>query len=125
MQDVAAFAATAQAVAWFALSYRDLFQLSARVQRLAGMQAAMAQPPAQGIAVSRDGSAAAVEGEDVGLGPARRPPAQPHRRAALRPGRALAGARPPLAAARARCCAPSPGCGRSSRAASACRAVRG
>ena len=68
MQDVAAFAATAQAVAWFALSYRDLFQLSARVQRLSGMQAAMDQPPPQGISVTRDGTSPAVEGEDVALG---------------------------------------------------------
>ncbi len=68
MQDVAAFAATAQAVAWFALSYRDLFQLSARVQRLSGMQAAMDQPPPQGITVARDGPTRAVEGEDVALG---------------------------------------------------------
>ena len=63
-----AFAATAQAIAWFALSYRDLFQLSARVQRLAGMQAAMDEPPPQGITVARDGASAAVEGEDVALG---------------------------------------------------------
>ena len=68
MQDVTAFAATAQAIAWFALSYRDLFQLSARVQRLAGMQAAMDQPPPQGIAVAHDGASPAVEGEDVALG---------------------------------------------------------
>jgi putative ATP-binding cassette transporter len=68
MQDVAAFAATAQAVAWFALSYRDLFQLSARVQRLSGMQAAMDAPPPEGITVSRDGASPAVEGEDVALG---------------------------------------------------------
>jgi vitamin B12/bleomycin/antimicrobial peptide transport system ATP-binding/permease protein len=68
MQDVAAFAATAQAVAWFALSYRDLFQLSARVQRLSGMQAAMSMPPAAGIAVSHDAAAGAVEGEAVSLG---------------------------------------------------------
>ncbi len=68
MQDVAAFAATAQAVAWFALSYRDLFQLSARVQRLSGMQAAMDAPAPQGITVSHDGSSPAVEGEDVALG---------------------------------------------------------
>lgn len=71
MQDVAAFAAfaaTVQAVAWFALRYRDLFQLSARVQRLSGMQAAMDAPPPEGITVSRDGASPAVEGEDVALG---------------------------------------------------------
>lgn len=68
MQDVAAFAATAHAVAWFALSYRDLFQLSARVQRLSGMQQAMAQTPPQGIHVNEDGGSTAVEGEHIALG---------------------------------------------------------
>jgi ABC-type uncharacterized transport system fused permease/ATPase subunit len=52
MQDMAAFAATASAIAWFALSYRDLFQLSARVQRLSVMNAAMDQPPPAGIEVA-------------------------------------------------------------------------
>jgi putative ATP-binding cassette transporter len=68
MQDVAAFAATAQAIAWFALSYRDLFQLSARVQRLSGMQLAMEKAPPQGITVVNDPNSTAVEGDDVALG---------------------------------------------------------
>jgi len=68
MQDVGAFSATTAAVAWFALSYRDLFQLSARVRRLAGLDSAMAPPPPPGIVLSRDGAAAEISGEAVALG---------------------------------------------------------
>jgi putative ATP-binding cassette transporter len=68
MQDVAAFAATAGAIAWLALSYRDLFQLSARVQRLSVMNAAMDQPPPAGIEVQHHAGSTHVEGEDLHLG---------------------------------------------------------
>lgn len=68
MQDIGAFAATTAAVAWFALSYKDLFQLSARVRRLTAMDAAMAQPPADGIALARDAASLAIAGEDIRLG---------------------------------------------------------
>jgi putative ATP-binding cassette transporter len=67
MQDVGAFAATTAAVAWFALSYRDLFQLSARVRRLAAMEAAMAPAPQPGIALDRAADAGGVQGEGVAL----------------------------------------------------------
>lgn len=68
MQDIAAFAATTSAVAWFALSYRDLFQLSARVRRLTAMEAVMAQPPAGGIALEREPASRTITGESIELG---------------------------------------------------------
>lgn len=68
MQDVAAFMATAGAVAWLALSYRDLFQLSARVQRLSKMNAAIDQPPPAGIDVHRTPDADAVRAQGLHLG---------------------------------------------------------
>jgi putative ATP-binding cassette transporter len=68
MQDVAAFAATAGAIAWLALSYRDLFQLSARVQRLSVMNAAMDQPPPAGIEVRHHTDSSRVDGHDLHLG---------------------------------------------------------
>jgi vitamin B12/bleomycin/antimicrobial peptide transport system ATP-binding/permease protein len=67
MQDVAAFSATAGAIAWLALSYRDLFQLSARVQRLSVMNAAIDQPAVPGIELQRD-AAPEVEAEALHLG---------------------------------------------------------
>lgn len=67
MQDVSAFAATTASVAWFALSYSDLFQLSARVRRLAGMEAAMAASDGGCIELSRDPAADAIEGDEVRL----------------------------------------------------------
>ena len=68
MQDVAAFTATAGAIAWLALSYRDLFQLSARVQRLAAMNSAIDQPPPTGIEVQRDAASPVVRADAVKLG---------------------------------------------------------
>ena len=67
MQDVSAFSATTSAVAWFALSYRDLFQLSARVRRLNAMSAAMAPAPAPGITMRHDPAVSGVEGLNVSL----------------------------------------------------------
>jgi putative ATP-binding cassette transporter len=67
MQDIGAFAATAAAVAWFALSYKELFQLSARVRRLAALEAAMAQPAVPGIELSRDAQPGNIAGEDIRL----------------------------------------------------------
>ena len=67
MQDIGAFAATAAAVAWFALSYKDLFQLSARVRRLAALEEAMAQPAVPGIELSRDAEPGNVEGNNIRL----------------------------------------------------------
>jgi vitamin B12/bleomycin/antimicrobial peptide transport system ATP-binding/permease protein len=67
MQDIQAFAYTSAAIAWFATSYRDLFQLSARVQRLSTMNAAMRQVPPAGIAVERDPLSATVDGRDISL----------------------------------------------------------
>ena len=68
MLDVAAFAATSGAIAWLALSYRDLFQLSARVQRLSVMNAAMDRPPPAGIEVHRHADSALVQGHGLRLG---------------------------------------------------------
>ncbi len=68
MQDVGAFAATTAAVAWFALSYKDLFQLSARVRRLTAMDAAMKQPPSRGITLALNPVGQTVEGADIRLG---------------------------------------------------------
>ena len=67
MQDVGAFAATSASIAWFALSYRELFQLSARVQRLTAMNAAMGASPPSGIAVHREADLSTVEGRDIAL----------------------------------------------------------
>ncbi|MBN8284360.1 ABC transporter ATP-binding protein/permease [Zoogloea sp.] len=67
MQDISAFAATTAAVAWFALSYRDLFQLSARTRRLEAMRRAMAPPPPPGIRVQRDPATDDVAGRQVAL----------------------------------------------------------
>lgn len=67
MQDISAFAATTAAVAWFALSYRDLFQLSARTRRLEAMRRAMAPPPPPGIRVQRDPATDDVAGLQVAL----------------------------------------------------------
>ena len=53
MQDISAFTATSGAIAWLALSYSDLFQLSARVQRLSAMDGAIDQAPPKGIEVQR------------------------------------------------------------------------
>jgi putative ATP-binding cassette transporter len=68
MQDVAAFSATAGAIAWLAHQYRELFQLSARVRRLTAMNEAMDQPPAVGIEVHCHEDSAHVEGHDIELG---------------------------------------------------------
>lgn len=67
MQDIAAFSAMTSAVAWFALSYRDLFQLSARVRRLKAMELAMASAPAAGIKTERNPGIENIEGQDVAL----------------------------------------------------------
>lgn len=119
MQDIAAFAATTSAVAWFALSYRDLFQLSARVRRLTTMEAVMAQPPADGIALERDPASRAITGESIALGlPSGRLlstiAGSPSRRASA--GWCV----DRRASARARCCVQSPGCGPSAAVASRC-----
>lgn len=68
MQDVQAFATTSAAIAWFAVSYRNLFQLSARVQRLTAMNEAINQPDPQGIEVTRDAGGNVIEGRDIALG---------------------------------------------------------
>jgi putative ATP-binding cassette transporter len=67
MQDIAAFSATTSAVAWFALSYRDLFQLSARVRRLTVMDAAMNPAPPPGISMRRDPAIDRIEGREIAL----------------------------------------------------------
>lgn len=67
MQDIGAFSATTSAVAWFALSYRDLFQLSARVRRLTMMNEAMDPPPKAGIEMQRDSGSRNIHGRDVAL----------------------------------------------------------
>ena len=67
MQDIGAFSATTSAVAWFALSYRDLFQLSARVRRLTLMNEAMDAPPKPRIEVHRDTDNRNIQGRDVAL----------------------------------------------------------
>ena len=68
MQDAAAFTATSGAIAWMAWSYRDLFQLSARVQRLSAMNAAIDQPPPLGIKTLRPDGARQVEANALHLG---------------------------------------------------------
>jgi putative ATP-binding cassette transporter len=65
-QDVQAFASTAGAVAWFANSYSDLFNLSAVVQRLTGMNAAIDQPAPEGIRVDA-ASSDTVQGQGIAL----------------------------------------------------------
>ena len=67
MQDVSAFSETAAAIAWFARSYSDLFQLSAVVQRLNGMDAAMDQPAPTGIDFSNQSPSSMVEGDNIAL----------------------------------------------------------
>ena len=67
MQDIGAFSATTSAVAWFALSYRDLFQLSARVRRLTMMNEAMDPPPEPGIRMQRDAAGRNIEGREIAL----------------------------------------------------------
>jgi putative ATP-binding cassette transporter len=67
MQDVGAFAATAACIAWFALSYRDLFQLSARVQRLSAMNEAMQLPDPKGIDVQRTPGISTLESNHIAL----------------------------------------------------------
>jgi len=65
-QDVSAFAATAGAVAWFAHSYSDLFNLSAVVQRLTGMNEAIDLPTPAGIRVDASDSDT-VLGQEISL----------------------------------------------------------
>lgn len=67
MQDISAFAETAAAIAWFARSYSDLFQLSAVVQRLSGMNTAMDTPVPAGIDFDGASASPAVEGRNVAL----------------------------------------------------------
>ncbi len=67
MQDVTAFAETAAAVAWFAHSYSDLFQLSAVVQRLSGMNAALDEAPPKGIGFTDQAPTDRVEGHNIEL----------------------------------------------------------
>jgi putative ATP-binding cassette transporter len=67
MQDLGAFTQTASAIAWFARSYPDLFKLSAAVQRLAAMQAAMRAPEAAGIHVDDHTGPALVSAQAVAL----------------------------------------------------------
>ncbi len=67
MQDLGAFTETAAAIAWFARSYPDLFKLSAAVQRLTAMQAAMREPEPQGIRVDAAAAAAVVDAQGVAL----------------------------------------------------------
>ena len=67
MQDIGAFGATTSAVAWFALSYRDLFQLSARVRRLTIMNEAMDPPPEPGIEIQRNTSSHNIQGHNIAL----------------------------------------------------------
>lgn len=66
-QDIAAFSATAGAIAWFARSYSELFNLSAVVQRLTGMNAAIDTPLPSGIRAELEAGISAVKGEDVAL----------------------------------------------------------
>jgi putative ATP-binding cassette transporter len=66
-QDISAFAGTAGAIAWFAHSYSDLFKLSAVVQRLTGMNAAISQPAPAGIGVDADATGGVVQGRAVAL----------------------------------------------------------
>jgi putative ATP-binding cassette transporter len=68
MQNVQAFAATSFAIAWFALSYRNLFQLSARVQRLNALHDTMNQPVPQGIDVVHLATGKSIETRDLVLG---------------------------------------------------------
>jgi len=65
MQDISAFAETAAAIAWFARSYSDLFQLSAAVQRLTAMNAVMDQPAPNGIAVDSGAASGEINGKNL------------------------------------------------------------
>ena len=67
MQDIGAFAETAAAIAWFAHSYSDLFQLSAVVQRLTGMKTVMDQAAPEGIHVDYVPASNTVEGSGIAL----------------------------------------------------------
>jgi putative ATP-binding cassette transporter len=67
MQDIGAFAETAAAIAWFAHSYSDLFQLSAVVQRLTGMKKVMDEAAPEGIRIDYVPASDAVEGADLAL----------------------------------------------------------
>ena len=67
MQDLGAFTETAAAIAWFARSYPELFKLSAAVQRLSAMQAAMREPEPAGIRVDGNAGATVVAAQDVAL----------------------------------------------------------
>ena len=58
---------TIAAIAWFARSYSDLFQLSAVVQRLNGMDTALNQAPPKGIGFDNQSPSASVEGENIAL----------------------------------------------------------
>jgi putative ATP-binding cassette transporter len=67
MQDITAFAETASAIAWFARSYSDLFQLSASVQRLSSLNAAIDQPAPTGIDVRVEPGSSGINGEQIGV----------------------------------------------------------
>ncbi|MBS1142118.1 MAG: transporter family protein [Proteobacteria bacterium] len=67
MQDVSAFSETAAAIAWFARSYSDLFQLSAVTQRLNGMDTALNQPAPKGIGFDNHSPSNIVEGQNIAL----------------------------------------------------------
>jgi vitamin B12/bleomycin/antimicrobial peptide transport system ATP-binding/permease protein len=67
MQDVAAFAATSGAIAWFAHQYRELFQLSARVRRLSALNEAIEQPAPKGIEVQSSPGTQDIEGRQIEL----------------------------------------------------------
>jgi putative ATP-binding cassette transporter len=67
MQNVQAFAATSFAIAWFALSYRNLFQLSARVQRLTALKDAIDTPEPHGIDVQLKAGSGSVAAHDLQL----------------------------------------------------------
>lgn len=49
------------------MSYKELFQLSARVRRLVALEEAMAQPAVPGIELSRDAEPGNVEGNNIRL----------------------------------------------------------
>lgn len=67
MQDITAFAETASAIAWFARSYSDLFQLSASVQRLSSLNTAIDKPAPTGIDVRIEPEAQGIKGEGIGV----------------------------------------------------------
>ena len=67
MQDITAFAETAAAIAWFATSYSDLFQLSAVVQRLTALREVMRQSGTVGIQVEESPATTGIAGEGIVL----------------------------------------------------------